>query len=97
MHLTLSDGREAKVWVTHTPYEEAAAHDGIRVTHIEVETADSVYAADAVCSKKDQFQRSTGRRLAAIRLLKVLQKFGWNKADRQAVFRRICPEYAPCE
>lgn len=48
----------------------------------------------AYCSPLDNFCRLTGRRVAAEKLIGVLNDLDWAKEDRREVFRTICPEYA---
>lgn len=48
----------------------------------------------AVCSPKDTFSKKKGRQLATTKLLAELSKVaGFTKAERQAVFDYVCPEY----
>lgn len=53
--------------------------------------------ATVVCHPNDNFCRKTGRKLAAIKLLRQLKEVGYDKADRAFVFNAICPEYNASE
>ena len=102
MFVNLSTGK-AKVWVKFD-----VEPDGRRSTQITFEYADGSarFPAKVRCSKRDNFCRRTGRKMALNKLLwdnpngKTLCSFttgflpSWlNKADRRILWKAVCPEF----
>ena len=103
MFVKLSTG-EARVWVKFD-----VEPDGRRSTQITFEYADGSarFPAKVRCSKRDNFCRRTGRKMALNKLLwdhPLGQQYhpywgedrlpSWlNKADRRILWQAVCPEF----
>lgn len=95
MKITLSDGREAILQVSHR-LGKGVTHDkqGRRHTTVTlvVPNGDRLedYVGRALCSPKDNFCRRIGRKKAVTRLC---QEANLSKPDRRSVWAAVCPEF----
>lgn len=80
-----SDRRRTNVELTFTLPASAAPETSEPVTLKE----------SATCNHKDTFNRTSGRKEAAKKVLEGLTAFAFTRDDRTKVFRAICPEFAP--
>lgn len=93
--VTLSTG-EARVSTHHTPFDPSNPQAS-RSTTVALDFEGAELKTAAVCSVKDQFQRSFGRQIAAQRMLFAMRHFEFTKEDRRIVFQAVCPEWRKTE
>lgn len=86
MHVKLSQG-DAKVWV------QFGYNDDRRITTIRLTIGEETVSAVAICSRKDNFCKRTGRKMALQKLLTNNPKTFTNVDDRRAMWQAVCPEF----
>lgn len=86
MHVKLSKG-DAKVWIKFG-YE-----DDRRTTTIRLQIDDELIAAIAICSRRDNFCKRTGRKMALAKLLASNPATFASCHDRKAMWQAVCPEF----
>ncbi len=90
MFIRLSNGKEMRVGCRHSKVKEGLP----RKTTVFLKDVESenVLEAQAVCSLEDNFEKRTGRILAAMRLNAALRAVGFEKQDRRLIFEAVCPD-----
>jgi len=91
MHVKLSQG-DAKVWIQFdTPKPDWQNYK--RSTTIRLTIGEETVSAVAICSRKDNFCKRTGRKTALQKLLANNPTTFTNVDDRKAMWQAVCPEF----
>lgn len=90
MHVKLSKG-DARVWVKFgKEYDTTWAK---RTTTIRLTIGEETVSAVAICSRKDNFCKRTGRKTALQKLLANNPTTFASYHDRKAMWQAVCPEF----
>lgn len=95
MQLQLDSQRTIRVGISHVSEQKTVKGEPVVIRGTKVWLSDNIgtYEATTLCSPQDNFSKRVGRRLAANRLLRLLDRKIYDKHDRHKIFSVICPEY----
>ena len=106
MHVKLSQG-DARIWVKFDETRPSHHYGVRRTTTITLQMEDESISAVAICSRKDNFCKRTGRKLALHKLLyghtkgramgitsrHLITSATFNADDRRKLWQAVCPEF----
>lgn len=92
--MTLPSGQKIRLGVFHEITDKKIRYTLVRVTFMSSDDqAGETCEVNSRCSKKDNFCKATGRKIAAGRLMKDVKIAAMSDEDKQAIMKRICPEF----
>ncbi len=94
--LKLPSGRQARIGVRHDMADTKRHKQVHRTTlHVTIEGKHNELSlqGQSLCSPKDRYCKHEGRKVALIKLLQADEGIGLlDKADRAALFHKVCPK-----